>query len=45
METHLFSDKMSGLELWWWERSSSARWFLGSLGVAAMAGVLGGVLA
>lgn len=37
--------KLNQLELWWWEMPSGARWFVGSLSLAAFAGVLGGVLA
>lgn len=37
--------KMSQLEIWWWQMPGSARWIVGSFGVATMAGILGGVLA
>jgi len=39
------SRKLNQLELWWWEMPSIARWFVGSLSIAACAGILGGVLA
>jgi len=37
--------KYHPLEIWWWDLSSHARWFVGSITLATMAGVLGGVLA
>jgi hypothetical protein len=37
--------KMSQLEIWWCEMPESARWIVGSVGLATMAGILGGVLA
>ena len=37
--------KLNQMELWWWEMPSMARWFVGSLSIAMLAGLLGGVLA
>jgi len=37
--------KLNQLEMWWWEMPSTARWFVGTLSIATLAGVLGGALA
>lgn len=37
--------KMTQLEIWWWELPDFARWLLGSVTVAMLVGVLGGILA
>lgn len=40
----LSGKKMNQMELWWWDMPSLARWLVGSISLATMAGVLGGVL-
>jgi hypothetical protein len=45
MNTQVLPEELNQVENWWWDRSSTARWLLGSISLAAMAGVLGGVLA
>ena len=37
--------EFSQLELWWYALPSTARWFVGSITLAATAGIAGGVLA
>lgn len=45
MDTHVFPARLNHLEHWWFERSSYTRWFVGSISLAALAGIAGGVLA
>ena len=45
MDTNVLPEELNHVENWWWDRSSTVRWLLGSVSLAAMAGVLGGVLA
>jgi hypothetical protein len=45
MDTQVLPRELSPVENWWWDRSSTVRWLVGSVSLAAMAGVLGGVLA
>ena len=45
MDTHVLPQGLNQVEDWWWDRSSTVRWLLGSVSLAAMAGVLGGMLA
>ncbi len=37
--------RLHQVEIWWWELPSFGRWLLGSLTLATVAGVLGGLLA
>ena len=43
--TQVLPEEFSQVENWWWARSSAVRWLVGSVSLAAMAGVLGGMLA
>ena len=43
--TQVLPEEFTEVENWWWDRSSAVRWLLGSVSLAAMIGVLGGVLA
>jgi hypothetical protein len=45
MDTNVLPEELNHVENWWWDRSSAVRWLLGSVSLAAMAGVLGGMLA
>ena len=36
--------KMTQPEIWWWELPDLARWLLGSITLATLAGILGGIL-
>ncbi len=44
-QMHVLPEGLNQVEAWWWDRSSAMRWILGSVSLAAMAGVLGGMLA